>query len=188
MPKILVAGFDAFGSLIANPSAELVMELERIVPNSVALILPTSYKRASARLLEELRRVKPTYCVMFGFARSALSLCLEQYARNRDGAEKPDNDGDTRSSVIDAKAPALLASRVDVQKLYHLLRERGWEVSTSEDAGRYVCNHTYFEVLYELSRTRNELPFLFVHIPGPAVASQTVACAQTLLNLISRAV
>ena len=188
MVKMLVAGFDAFGNLSTNPSGELATELARTVPDAKSIILPTSYERAATILLDELRQTGPSYGVMFGYSRRAESLRLERYARNRDKAKRPDNDGRIRSSVIDSEAPEVLSGRVDVAKLHSILTERGCNVSMSENAGGYVCNHTYFKVLAYLHRSGKKLPFLFAHIPGPELSRQTVETGRALLKVLDQAV
>jgi pyroglutamyl-peptidase len=56
----------------------------------------------------------------------------------------------------------------------------------SHNAGRFVCNHLYYQVLRYLAATNSPIPCLFIHVPllnednRPAIAADFVAIIKTL--------
>jgi pyroglutamyl-peptidase len=63
--------------------------------------------------------------------------------------------------VVRAGGPATLPSRLPLDRLAAALAADGYEVLTSDDAGGYLCNHLF----YELMTQRPEGVAGFVHVP-----------------------
>jgi pyroglutamyl-peptidase len=158
----LVTGFDPFGSLEKNPSAELLAQLLADDPSLWCEVLPTSYERAWKQL-ERLLKRGPRTLLMFGYSRNVDGLRLERYGRNEDNSTSSDNDRLVGKHVIIQGAPPKLAARADVLALDAQLRAAGAPVATSDHAGGYVCNHTYFRALDAAERLGLDL-CLFVHV------------------------
>lgn len=54
-------------------------------------------------------------------------------------------------------------SNLPVEEITKELAKRGYEVMTSDDAGRFVCNYVYYHSLRFAEQ--NGIKSLFVHVP-----------------------
>lgn len=157
MTQVLVTGFEPFGGHEANPSQLVAEALDGVV-------LPVSYERAAARLLEALEERKPDLVVCFGLADDRTALAVERYAHNLDEATTTDNDGTPGSgSPIDAAGPLALASTLPVDEIVAALRAEEIPAEVSRDAGGYLCNHVFYSLRHAGAAGG------FVHLPPLAV-------------------
>lgn len=162
--RLLVTSFGPFPGVPRNPSEELA---RRIVGNPrlrrvlgappQLLVMRTSYA-AIASQLEPALAEKPDAVLMIGVARQARRLRVELRARNRASSLYPDVSGRTHQLTLDPLAPPERRSSA-AERVLVALRSRGTEVRASRDAGRYLCNASYFRVLAEGGRA------MFLHIP-----------------------
>src|SRR3990172_3367135 len=96
--KILLTGFEVFGSLRVNPAEKIV---RRIAESSrrkgesdlIVAVLPTEYARAGHQIRQLIRRVRPKAVLCLGVARSRTAISLERIALNLDDDPLPDNAG-----------------------------------------------------------------------------------------------
>jgi pyroglutamyl-peptidase len=58
--------------------------------------------------------------------------------------------------------PATLPTRLPVERIVEALAAEGYEVRTSDDAGGYLCNHLFYEML---TRLPDGAVAGFVHVP-----------------------
>ena len=69
--KVLISGFEPFGSSALNPSQLLVEALRNEKINGAlldAIVLPVEFDRAARTLLKRIDETKPDYVVAFGQA------------------------------------------------------------------------------------------------------------------------
>ena len=167
---LLITGFGPFPGMPRNPSAALARRLERSSRLRLALgralrvrVLDTTYDAIGAQLAPALAEA-PSAVLMLGVASRAKRIRVEARACNRASRFHPDASG--RASARLALDPDGLPARrghVAAQALA-VLRRHGLAAACSRDAGRYLCNASYFRALAE------RCPVLFVHIPPvPAV-------------------
>lgn len=163
MSPILVTGFGPFPGMPANPSAALaraVGQRLRRAPGGAArvLVLRTAYAAIADALLPALAE-RPAAVLMLGVATRARRIRVEIRARNRASRLYPDASGRPAARlVLDPGAPAARDGAAAAQALA-ILRRQGLDARPSNDAGRYLCNASYFAAL------ATGLPVLFVHIP-----------------------
>ena len=181
----LVTGFGKFPGVPANPTEVLVNGLrsqgkaddgdgepKRFLSCEV---LKVSAKTVSDHL-QELERLldgkaggSKFVVVHFGVDVCACRFKLEKRAINEADFRLPDEDGfqprgaPVVSSTSDLEA--CLHTRVDVEGVSERLRQDGFDVQVSHDAGRYVCNYTYFSSLKRFEN-HEALYSLFVHVPS----------------------
>ena len=129
---------------VSNASEDLIVQLERShrLPANALLLrrIPVSFDLAPAQVIAEMVSTGATYVVCCGMAEGRQYLNLERYARR---------SGRQLQTGLDLEA--LLAGTV-------LTR-------ISMDAGSYVCNHLYFEVLAFMQQCHWPGEALFVHVP-----------------------
>jgi pyroglutamyl-peptidase len=164
----LVTGFEPFGGLKANASELVVRALATWAePGVITAVLPTSYRRAEARIGDLLHAHQPRTVLLLGLDQNTPRIRIEQVALNLDDSHAPDNDGEVRlRRRIIEEAPVGYRSSLPLESLAEVARDLGEDVDFSHDAGAYVCNHVYFTATHlvatELPRTRCGL----VHLPA----------------------
>lgn len=165
MARILVMGFDGFGKVGYNPSAELSRWLANKYPDDcLAVILPTSYARASEEIKRLIRQHKPEAIIIFGYSSKAKPVKLEKYAKNGDNSTNLDNDGQAGRAGIVQAAPATYPSTLPLAKIYSRLQAANIPAALSEDAGGFVCNHVMFAALNEVAKQKVNIPCGLIHI------------------------
>nr|XP_043883418.1 pyroglutamyl-peptidase 1-like [Solea senegalensis] len=190
--KVIVTGFEPFGEHAVNSSWVAVQELEQLgLGEAVELYVrevPVDYQ-AVERLLPSLwKELQPQLVVHVGVSGLATTVTLEQCGHNR-GYKRLDNcsfcpasqccmenGSDCIDSVLDME---LVCRRVNDSDI-------GVTVSVSKDAGRYLCDYTYYTSLY-LGRGHSA----FVHVPplGKPYSSRDLgralqAVVQEMLSLL----
>ena len=164
----LVTGFEPFGELIVNSSELIVRALTTLGQHDViTAVLPTSYRRAEARIRELLQAHRPRTVLMFGLAEGTDTLCLEQVALNLDDFDAPDNDGEVRlrQRIIDG-APIGYSTTLQLNRMADLPARRfGEQVVFSHDAGGYVCNHVFFTAAHIVATEFPGSRCGFIHLP-----------------------
>jgi pyroglutamyl-peptidase len=157
--KILVTGFGGFLKNAKNPAEKVAHAL--IEPSTRVLILPVSYLKSRALLLETLQKERPDLLLSFGLASSRKRLSLEEKAYNLLDAKVPDNDGVKKSKeAISPLGKETLLTPFDLGTLQNILVEKSIPVALSDDPGRYICNEVYYTDL------ESGIPALFVHLPN----------------------
>lgn len=161
---LLITGFGPFLDVTENPSWEAIRDLEgaQIGSTRIAVArLDVTYAGAARQLDEALARTRPQHVLALGVCRDA-GLRLEHVARNLDTSPAPDAAGERRPGErIAPDGPDTLPTRLPLDLLRRALTEAGFEVLDSDDAGGYLCNHLF----YELLTRRTEGLAGFVHVP-----------------------
>ncbi|WP_454916992.1 pyroglutamyl-peptidase I family protein [Xanthobacter sediminis] len=165
--RILVCAFGPFPGVPVNPSARLALKLARTRRPALAdidlrvEILPTRWD-ALGELARHLDGFKPDAVLLLGVAPRRRALCVETRAVNA-AADHPDaarrHPGARR---IDPQAPLVLRTRAHVPPLVAAARSAFASTRPSRDAGRYLCNASYFTAL----AWAKGIPVVFVHVPG----------------------
>ena len=162
---LLITGFGPFPGMPRNPAQALARRIGRSIRLKLALggaprllVMRTAY----AAILSELDPALaegPGAVLMLGVASRAKRLRVEARARNRGSLLYPDAAG--RASARPSLDPQAPHARTSAHAAwgYAALRRHGLAVDPSIDAGRYLCNASYFRALAQ------SCPVLFVHIP-----------------------
>jgi len=162
--RVLITGFDPFGTHSVNPSGEIAERIDGLpLPCAQVMgrVLKTSFEAVRVDLPRLVEQTSPGLIVMFGLNTHIKSLRLESGAHNWVEAIIPDNLGH-RPPVgrIDASAPAWVPSTLHVGELVGRLQERGIVCEMSDDPGHFVCNFAYFVAM------QTGVPSIFIHLPG----------------------
>ncbi|CAL8367331.1 unnamed protein product [Boreogadus saida] len=164
--KVIVTGFEPFGGIKVNSSWEAVKELKRLgLGNSVDLHvqeIPVEYRAVKDLLPSLWKQHQPHLVVHVGVSGIATTVTLEQLGNNL-GYKRPDNVGySPECGCCVAGGPETIHSVLDMEVVRQRVKESGLgvNVSTSQDAGRYLCDYSYYTSLYAGERRCG-----FVHVP-----------------------
>ena len=173
--RVLVTGFEPFGTMSTNPTQQLVTALaERGVPGVElhTLVLPVEYDVCLDVVRGETDRLRPDAVILSGLAAGRPCVTPERIGVNvKDtarAAADPATDNAGRSPVDEpiSDGPDGLFSTLPVRAIHEALLEAGIPSSISDSAGTYICNNTMYGLLDHLRRTGRVVPAGFIHFPA----------------------
>ncbi|XP_022272597.1 pyroglutamyl-peptidase 1-like protein [Canis lupus baileyi] len=151
---VVVTGFGPFRQHLVNSSWEAVKELSKLGLNSGMevelriLQLPVDYREVKQRVTRIWEDLQPQLAVHVGLDASAKAILLERRAKNR-GYRDADVRGfrPARGECLPG-GPEVVASGVIARAASQRAAPEGVAVAVSGDAGRYVCEYTYYLSLH----------------------------------------
>ncbi|XP_050223108.1 uncharacterized protein LOC126673155 [Mercurialis annua] len=184
---IHVTGFKKFHGVSENPTETIVSNLEEYMkrkgmPKGVILgscsILETAGQGAILPLLQTLQIATNSkdsessnpgrvIWLHFGVNSGATRFAIEHQAVNEATFRCPDEMGWKPQKVpiipSDGGITRARQTTLPVEEITKALLSKGYEVMTSDDAGRFVCNYVYYHSLRFAEQNENKS--LFVHVP-----------------------
>lgn len=165
--KALITGFEPFGRWQRNPSGETARHLDgaTIVDLEVSgLVLPVSFRRAAAPLIEAIETLRPDIVLNLGLG-GATGVRVERVAVNRARApEGGDNDGyDPQGSPVVEGGPGTYMATLPVAEIAELLTTLNFTVALSDDAGEYLCNYAMYTTLHHIATRGYPTRAGFIH-------------------------
>ena len=162
MTKVLLTGFEPFGTATSNPSGEIVKQISS--DNIVTAILPVTYAQSAARLLELIAEHNPDVVICLGQAEGRTQITPEKVAINLDDARLPDNAGVQRSDVkILDDGPDAYFTTLPIKEMVDAAKAAGVAASVSLSAGAFLCNHVFYVAQNKFAGTKARSGF--VHVP-----------------------
>lgn len=168
----LITGFGPFPGVPRNPSGLLATRIardprwRRLGWRIKGRAFPTDYARVAAEIAD-LAEKPPRFVLMLGVAARSKALRVEMVARNRSSLTARDVSGwRVKRRALEAGAAASRPGRHAGPALVQALRDGGVKAGISRDAGRYVCNASYWWMLGAMQRSTR---VVFVHIPLPGM-------------------
>lgn len=169
MKRILVTGFDAFGGLRENVSAQVVHQLASAWQGPARLetaVLPTVYERADPIIRSLVLDRQPDAALLLGVARDTDAIRLERVALNLDDSETSDNEGVVRSGAwIDPGGPVAFWSTLPLADMHASLEYAGIPVEFSNHSGAFLCNHAFYAARTVIDEWGFTTQCGFVHLP-----------------------
>lgn len=184
---IHVTRFKKFHGVSENPTETIVSNLREYMkkkgmPKGLILgscnILDTAGHGAVAPLYQTLQSAisekdsespnsRRIIWVHFGVNSGATRFAIEQQAVNEATFRCPDEMGWKPQKVPifpgDGEISRVRETSIPVEEITRTLAKKGYEVITSDDAGRFVCNYVYYHSLRFAEQ--NGTKSLFVHVP-----------------------
>uniref|UniRef100_T1JJ94 Pyroglutamyl-peptidase I n=1 Tax=Strigamia maritima TaxID=126957 RepID=T1JJ94_STRMM len=159
-------GFSPFANYKTNASWESVKELEKIgLGDDINLVvekIEVVYDHVDSRIPELWKKYKPKLVVHCGVSSIAHYLTLEQRG-HRQGYISQDESGKTpRQEMCLCSDKDCIESGLEMSKVCEAVNSSdcGVIAVVSQDAGRFLCDYTYFSSLsIDSSRTA------FIHVP-----------------------
>ena len=162
MTKVLLTGFEPFGTATSNPSGEIVKQISG--DNIVTAILPVTYAQSAERLLELIAKHNPDVVICLGQAEGRTQITPEKVAINLDDARLPDNAGVQRSDVkILDDGPDAYFTTLPIKEMVDTAKAVGVPASVSLSAGAFLCNHVFYVAQNNFAGTKVRSGF--IHVP-----------------------
>ncbi|MBT1169861.1 MULTISPECIES: pyroglutamyl-peptidase I [Bifidobacterium] len=187
--NVVISGFDQYEGVDVNPAVEVPKALaeqglgaaggpddpfDQVTVNIHAVSLPVSFAKAWPTLLESIEAVHPNIVIATGLKHAARSVMLERCATNLMDAAKPDADNVIpRREPIDPDGPAAYWTRLPLRSILKDFAADSIPASLSSDAGTFVCNSLFYNLLNWMSAQDRVLGgFVSFPLIGPAHSSQ----------------
>jgi len=162
MTKVLLTGFEPFGTATSNPSGEIVKQIRG--DNIVTAILPVAYAKSGERLLALIAEHNPDVVICLGQAEGRTQITPEKVAINLDDARLADNEGVLRNDVkILESGPDAYFSTLPVNEIVQAIKAKGVPTAVSLSAGAFLCNHVFYIAQNKFAGTKVRSGF--VHVP-----------------------
>jgi pyroglutamyl-peptidase len=162
MTKVLLTGFEPFGTATSNPSGEIVKQISG--DNIVTAILPVAYAQSAEKLLALIAEHNPDVVISLGQAEGRTAITPEKVAINLDDARLADNEGVMRNDVkILDNGPDAYFSTLPINEIVDALKAQGIPASVSLSAGAFLCNHVFYVAQNKFAGTNVRSGF--VHVP-----------------------
>lgn len=167
---LLVTAFQPFdGSGLNSAQEALHAALPELGDDVVTAEPPVVWGRDVRAVWPLVAAHRPTAVLLLGQGGGA-RVRLETLARNQRRGVRP---GDPPRPIVSG-APAALHVTAPADVLLADLLAAGLAARLSDDAGDYLCNHLYFQVLLRLNRHGWAVPAVFMHLP--LLPAQAMRC------------
>nr|XP_020819760.1 pyroglutamyl-peptidase 1-like protein isoform X1 [Phascolarctos cinereus] len=162
---VVVTGFGSFGRHPVNSSWEAVKELYNLGLGKDVVVqilqLPVSYKKTKEQVSKIWETLQPQqFTVHVGVAPSSKAIILEQCGRNRGYKDEDICGFSPEGGVCLSDGPDVIESTISMKAVCKNISVNGIQVLYSRDAGRYVCDYTYY-----LSLHYGNGCAAFIHVP-----------------------
>ena len=146
MSKVVVTYFEPFGGRATNASKEVVSLLDDYVVKE----LPVSWSKISS-CLDEILIDEPDYLFLIGEAGSYKEITMERTAHNISNGQ--DNEG------VNKDNEEIIKDDIESKTTLFDLSKLPYRIS--DNAGKYLCNYTYYLALSKAKHCK----VLFIHLP-----------------------
>lgn len=137
--KVLIAGFKG-----KTNSANILLDLVGDNPTVDKLYLVNSFSTCQKQIEEQLKQKIYRYVIIFGQKPSSNNILIE------------------RCGVYGGKK---FFSNFDSTTLERYIKDAGFSVDVSFDAGSYLCNYVYYCGLNYMEQNQMVMEIIFLHIP-----------------------
>jgi pyroglutamyl-peptidase len=165
--KALITGFEPYGPWQRNPSGETVRHIDgaTIIDLEVTgLVLPVSFARAAAPLIEAIDTLRPDIVLNLGQG-EAVGVRVERIAVNRARSpEGGDNDGfDPQGRPVVEGGPDTYAATLPISEIVELLTNVKFDAAPSDFAGEFLCNYVMYTTLHHIATRGYTMRAGFIH-------------------------
>lgn len=160
-------GFGPFAGRAQNASwlsvKGLQSQAQPQAPQTRATEMKVTWGQPAAALQTVGRRTRPYIVVGVGEGESDFRIELKAY---NERGHYPDVSGVLPpSAAIKPGGSAILENPLHTGPLIAAMKAQGYVLSTSENAGRYLCNEFLYTALDLKSRDPHLVAVLFIHVP-----------------------
>ncbi|XP_044300923.1 pyroglutamyl-peptidase 1-like protein [Varanus komodoensis] len=162
---VVVTGFGPFRQHLVNSSWEATKKLFDLgLGHDVDLHiieLPVAYRKAKELVCKAWSTFQPQLMVHTGLASTSKpTIILEQCGKNKGYNEMDVCGFCPEDGCCFLEGPEKLESTINMKKVWKNVQVEGIDVIFSRDAGRYICDYTYYISLYYGNGRA-----AFIHVP-----------------------
>lgn len=166
--KILVTGFDPFGSEKINPALEALKRLPTQISGAkiITLEIPTVFNEVGPIIQQAIQTYQPDLVLNVGQAGGRFNITVEKVAINLADARIADNQGNQPlDEAIFADGPTAYFTQLPVKAIVSALNENEIPATVSYTAGTFVCNYVMYYVQHLISTRYPKIKGGFIHVP-----------------------
>jgi pyroglutamyl-peptidase len=167
--KVLLSGFEPFGSSGVNPSEKVVQTLAKQGIEGVDLItviLPVERFAGPDTLIRTFISAQPDVVLCLGEAGNRAVLTVEKVGINLLDFLISDNGGNLiTDKPIVRDAPDGYFATIPVRPLVAAMNDAHIPTQISFSAGTYLCNQVLYEMLHYVKKNHLPTQVGFVHLP-----------------------
>lgn len=167
--KVLVTGFQPFGTDTMNPAFEAVKLLPDNIEGAevVKVEIPVVFYKGAEAVEAAIEKENPDIVICVGQAGGRANMTVERVAINL--AESPafgDNDGNKPNGRrIQEDGKDAYFANIPVKAMVKNMHDHGIPASISYSAGTYVCNDVMYNLLYTIDKKYPNIRGGFIHVP-----------------------
>lgn len=171
-PVVLLTGFGPFPGMPDNVSARLVQYVSRQARHVHqthrfhAAVLPTEWHAAPQRLAALIGKLRPAVSLHFGVAKDADGFRIETRGLNSCRMTEDSAGCLPPAPVLIDSGPKSYDVALPVNGIVDRLTALKLPVTTSEDAGGYLCNSIFYHALHARTEPDTLSRAGFIHIPS----------------------
>jgi pyroglutamyl-peptidase len=179
MRRVLLTGFEAFGTTPVNPAEQVARRLDGEGVGGAkisARIVPNTYFTCIEVVKAAMAELRPDVVVMMGEYGGRAMITVERIAQNlNDNARYglSDNDGKLLQGEPTAPGgPVAYRATLPIRAMVRAMRDAGIPADISDTAGTFCCNHLMYGILHHIALESLDVRAGWVHLPHlPAVAA-----------------
>ena len=179
MKKVLLTGFDAFGTTSVNPAGSVARKLDGLTINGATIIskiVPAVFFKSIDFVKAAIADIQPDIVIMLGEYGGRATITVERLANNFNDSTRyqlVDNDG---CSVQDRptipEGPVGYYTTLPIRAMVKAMREAGIPANISDTPGTFVCNHLMYGILHHIKTADLNIRAGWIHLPHlPEVAA-----------------
>jgi pyroglutamyl-peptidase len=153
--RTLLTGFGPFRKVTDNPTSRIVAHFaERGAPGHelTTRVLPVSFEEAAAEVCALLHEGRFDTALLMGVAAGETGMRFERFGRCCVSPVEGEPDRYAATIELEALAEELAAGSIPAR--------------ISENAGGYVCDHTFHAALHAITAAELATRCLFIHVPA----------------------
>jgi len=179
MSKVLLTGFEAFGTTPVNPAEMVARDLDGTQIEGrtvVARIVPNTFFECIDVVSAAIEAEQPEAVVMMGEYGGRAMVTVERIAQNlNDGVRYGlrDNAGQSLQDVMTAPdGPAAYYATLPIRAMVKAMRAAGIPSDISDVTGTFCCNHLMYGILHYIATNDLSVRAGWIHLPHlPEVAA-----------------
>ena len=165
--KILVTGFEPFGTHEINPSQLIAETLDGQYINGaeiVGIVLPVDFEESVEVITQAIDDYAPIILISTGLAASRHTIDIEKWGINLKRLSKNESMWFIPRR-LDPYGPIFRLSSIDTREIVRNIRNAGIPSKQSFFAGLYVCNAVLYGSLSYIFKHDLPIKTGFIHVP-----------------------
>jgi pyroglutamyl-peptidase len=166
-PVVLVTGFGPFQNYSVNPSGLIAEALNGSSIDGavvVGVVLPVDYNESFDIAVHVIKQYQPVLVISCGLNPRAHDIHVEKIGVNLKRYQKADGRW-SFPRRIDPSGPFLRVSSLRTRTIVRAIRDADISAQQSYNAGMYVCNGLYYQLLGYAHGLNHSLGVGFLHVP-----------------------